>query len=77
MTAWLRRNTAPIMIIVVASALVIAVAELLNAFTTSERVDTTDADAALHVGGLVKVAIFLAVPGAITLAVRRRQSPPM
>lgn len=76
MTAWLRRNTVPIVIVLVASALVIAGFELLDSLAASEPLEVAAGDDALNVGGLIKVTLFLAVPGAITLAVRGRSSAP-
>lgn len=75
--SWLRRNTAPIAWVLVAAAVVIfafEAIETLSSTTPSAATEETGADlegfAAL--AGLVKVALFLAVPAAITLAVHGR-----
>ena len=74
---WLRRNAAPIAWVLLAAAAVIAAFEIIDIFTTatpSTDVDEAAADlegiAAL--AGVIKVALFLAVPAAITIAIRRR-----
>lgn len=76
MSAWLKRNTGPILIVVAASAVVIGGSELLDSLSTSQPFEAEGASAALTVGGLVKVALFMLIPGLITLAVRRHQREP-
>lgn len=81
MTAWLRRNTVPVitvpvLIVLGASALVVAGLEILDALAASEPLDGADGEAALTIGGLIKVTLFLAVPAAITLAIRGRAKTP-
>ncbi len=79
--SWLRRNSAPIGWVLLAAAVVIAGFEVIDAFneTTPTTAVTEAADADLDgvavLAGLLKVALFLTLPAAITLAVRRRLSP--
>lgn len=75
MRAWLGRNASPITIVALASVLVIGAWELLDAFVASEPLDVIEGNDALTIGGIIKVALFLLVPGLITLAIRRRQRP--
>ena len=71
---WLRRNTMPIVWVLVASAVVIGLFEVVDAFVGSgvagEVVETEEPPA---FAGIIKVTLFIAIPFAITLAVRRRQ----
>lgn len=77
MSAWLSRNAKPIAVVLVASAVVIGVLELLAALAGSDPRTTTagageDLEGAAALAGLIKVVAFLTVSGAITLIVRRR-----
>lgn len=82
MTAWFARNTTPILIVLVAAGVVIGAFEVLDALTTPTPSAETAASAepageelegVASIAGLIKVMLFLAVSGGITLAVRRRQ----
>jgi hypothetical protein len=73
MNAWFKRNTVPIAIVLVASVVVIAGFELLDELTSSEPLGPVEGEASLTVAGLIKVTLFMLVPGWITVAVRRRQ----
>lgn len=79
MTAWLRRNTLPILGTVAAAGLVIFGFEALDSFTASGAVSMnpeteTDAQGALAFAGLIKVTLFLAVPIGVTLFLRRNNT---
>ena len=74
---WLRRNAAPIGWVLLASAVVIAAFELIDSFSAATPVnDVDEAGADLEgiaaLAGLIKVALFMAIPAAVTLAVRSR-----
>lgn len=73
MKAWLERNALPIAIVLLASVVVIGAWELLDAYVASEPLAAPNGSEALTIGGLIKVTLFLLVPGLITLAIRRRQ----
>lgn len=73
MSAWLKRNTMPVVIVFVAAAVVIGAWELVDSLLASEPFAAETGDETLTLAGLIKVAMFLLVPGLITLAVRRRQ----
>lgn len=78
MTAWLRRNTFPILVTIAAAALVIIAFEVIDAVAPSTDVARSNAaeGVALQetpaIAGLIKVALFLAVSMGVTLLVRRR-----
>ncbi len=79
MNAWLSRNTVPILLVLAASAVVIAGFEILDAVaggptaepTTETGAAADDLQGIASLAGLIKVALFLLIPGAITVAVRR------
>lgn len=73
MMGWLKRNTMPIAIVLVAAAAVIGGAEVLDSLSASEPFEPKGGDGSLTVAGLIKVTMFMLVPGSLTLAVRRRQ----
>ena len=72
MRQWIGRNAPPIIIVLVASSVVIGAWEVLDAVTSSEPIEAPESSTALNPGGLVKVTLFLLIPGLVTLAVRRR-----
>ena len=71
---WLRRNAGPIAWVLVAAAVIIFAGELIDTLTAGDANDSTEETEAGETGitGLVKVAVFLAIPFALTLLVRRR-----
>lgn len=73
MMAWIKRNTGPIVMVLVASAVVIIGAEVLDSLSESEPFKPKEGSESLTVAGLIKVAMFMLIPGSITLAVRRRR----
>ena len=80
MSSWLSRNSGPIGIVVAASILVIVGFEILDAFVgTTPTAPTTETvgdelEGAAAFAGIIKVLLFLAVGGALTLFVRSRLS---
>lgn len=76
MTAWLRRNTFPILATIAAAALVIIAFEVIDAVTPSTDLASITAEAevaaqeAPAIAGFIKVALFLAVSMGVTLFVR-------
>lgn len=76
MNAWLSRNTVPIVIVLAASAAVVGIFELLDAFATSTPVvdgaEGAELEGAATIAGLIKVVAFLVVGAALTMLVRRR-----
>ncbi len=77
MNAWLSRNTTPIVIVLIASAAVVGLFEIVDAFADSTPVvvaaeGADDLEGVAALGGLIKVVAFLLIPGAVTLLIRRR-----
>ncbi len=80
MNAWISRNTVPILLVLAGSAAVIVAFEVLDAVAggpAASPATATEAEAGdelqgiASLAGLIKVSLFLLIPGAITLAVRR------
>ncbi len=74
---WLKRNSAPILMVIAAAAIVIGAMEVVDALTTStplapEASDEAGFEGIAVLAGLMKVTLFLVVSIAATLAVRRR-----
>ena len=78
MTAWLRRNSLPILATLAAAALVIIGFEALDSVTaggavTANPETATEAQGGLAFAGLIKVTLLLAVPIGVTLFIRRNK----
>lgn len=76
MTAWLSRNTRPILAVLAASAVVIVGFEVLDALASSPAAPAASEEEAELGGvavlaGLIKVTAFLGVGAGLTLLVRR------
>lgn len=76
MKPWLVRNTKPITIVLIASALVIGLFEIIDAFAEPTPVVAETEEAGLEglasLAGLIKVTAFLLVGSLIAIPIRRR-----
>lgn len=77
MSTWLSRNTRPILVVLAASAVVVAAFEVLDAIVASSPIEEVPGEEAAEFGGiavlagLIKVSLFLAIGVGITFLVRR------
>ena len=73
---WLRRNAGPIAWVLVASAVIIVVFELIDLLAAGDTPSGTEQAEAATLGyvGLIKVTVFMGVPFLVTLLVRRRSA---
>ncbi len=79
MKPWLSRNTMPIVLVLVASALVVGAFEAIDAFAGESPQLVNEASGAepagvASVGGLIKVAAFLGIGALIAKPIRSRFS---
>ena len=74
MMIWLRRNTGPITAVLSAAAAIIVAFELIDLVINNGANDSPEeaVEATIPFIGLIKVTVFLAIPFALTLLVRRR-----
>ena len=73
---WLRRNAGPIAGVLVASAMIIVVFELIDLLAAGGTPSSTEEAEGATLGpvGLIKVTVFMGVPFLVTLLVRRRSA---